>query len=66
MTDEEQLVDIIRTSDNPTEAIMIAVRVILEFLTGQQSQEEEASALPTTRWRGCLPYLAWSHLQKQI
>ena len=48
MTDEEQLVDIIRTSDNPTEAIMIAVRVILDFLTGQQSQEEEASALPST------------------
>ena len=48
MTDEEQLVDIIRTSDNPTEAIMIAVRVILDFLTGQQLPKEEASALPST------------------
>lgn len=48
MTDEEQLVDIIRSHDNHTEAIMIAVQVILDFLTGQQSQEEEASALPST------------------
>lgn len=48
MSDEEQLVNIIRSHDTPTEAIMIAVQVILDFLTGQQSQEEEASALPST------------------
>ena len=48
MSDEEQLVDIIRSHDKPTEAIMIAVQVILDFLTGQQSQEEEAFALPST------------------
>ena len=48
MSDEEQLVELIRSCDNPTEAIIIAVQVILGFLTGQQLPTDESSALPST------------------
>lgn len=48
MSDEEQLVELIRSCENPTEAIMIAVQVIIGFLNGQQLPTEESSALPST------------------
>jgi hypothetical protein len=45
MTDQElELISTIRSSDNPTEALMAAATVMLAYLTQPESFEEQALA----------------------
>lgn len=47
MTNEEnELINLVRTHDNPTQAILVAVSVILDFLAQQQPNQQPTVAVP--------------------
>lgn len=48
MTNEEsELINLVRSHDNPTQAILVAVSVILDFLTQPQPSQQPTVAVPS-------------------
>ena len=50
MTKEEsELINLVRSHDNPTQAILVAVSVILDFLAQRQPYQEQVAVVPLAR-----------------
>ena len=43
---ESELINLVRTHDNPAQAILVAVSVILDFLTQPQPSQQPTVAVP--------------------